>query len=111
MTRPTIDPALGLHLVAERTLTGREARVSVLIPAHNEAKTVGEVVAEARRGLDLLGAPGEVVVSASGCTDDTATLARAAGAEVVDAPLARVPRSPPPCPRSHRRPSVVVGGR
>ena len=87
MTRPTIDPALGLDLVAERTLTGREARVSVLIPAHDEAKTIGEVVAEARRGLELLGAPGEVVVSASGCTDDTAALARAAGAEIVHAPL------------------------
>lgn len=30
--------------------------------------------------------PGEVIVSASGCSDETATVASAAGARVVDAP-------------------------
>lgn len=52
-----------------------------LIPAHNEAASIGATV----RGL--LGQsrlPERVVVIADNCTDDTATLARAAGAEVLE---------------------------
>jgi len=84
--RPPIDPALGLDLVATRTLQGTPASVTVVIPAHNEQDTITEVVAEARRGLSLLGVPGKVIVCASDCTDDTAKLAADAGALVVPAP-------------------------
>lgn len=87
--RPPIDPALGLNLVPERTLTSRNLTVSVLIPAHNEEATIAHVVAEAFRGLDVLGSGGEVVVSASGCTDNTADLAAEAGAKVVHAPAGK----------------------
>jgi glycosyltransferase involved in cell wall biosynthesis len=80
----TIDPALGLDLEAGRTLRKRTAKVSVVVPAHNERDTVAEVVAAAWKGLE--GLDGEVVVSASGCTDDTAERAEAAGALVVAAP-------------------------
>lgn len=89
MTRPEINPALGLNLVSQRTLERNTGRVSVVIPAHNEAATVAEVVAESRRGLDLIGAQGEVIVSASGCTDGTAKVAADAGANVVEAPIGK----------------------
>jgi glycosyltransferase involved in cell wall biosynthesis len=81
-----IDPALGLELVPSRTLKNRSGTVTVLIPAHNEEATVAEVVTDAFKSLDILGVNGEVVVSASGCTDDTASLAAQAGAIVVEAP-------------------------
>ncbi|MGW7537790.1 glycosyltransferase [Amycolatopsis sp. NPDC054798] len=64
--------------------------MSVIIPAHNEAETVAEVVADAQRGLEYLQVERyEVVVSASGCTDDTAAVALKAGARVVDAPIGK----------------------
>lgn len=89
MTLPPIDPALGLDLVPARTLNREHGRVSVVIPAHNEAETVAQVVADCRKGLNLLGADGEVVVSASGCTDDTAVVAADAGARVILAPIGK----------------------
>lgn len=87
--RPLIDPALGLNLVPTRTLQRQSAKVSVIIPAHNERDTVAEVIVEARRGLERLGANGEIVVAASGCTDDTAQGAEAAGARVVETPIGK----------------------
>ena len=56
------------------------SRVSVVIPAWNEAEAVGAVVAEAlEQGV------GEVVVADGGSTDGTQAAARAAGARVLDA--------------------------
>jgi glucosyl-3-phosphoglycerate synthase len=89
VNRPTIDPALGLDLVPTRTLVREEARVSVVIPAHNEAETIEEVVSDCQRGLGLLNVDGEVIVSASACTDATASLASSAGARVVECPLGK----------------------
>ncbi|GAB2989050.1 glycosyltransferase [Saccharothrix stipae] len=89
MTRPSIDPALGLDLARERTLRRRSGTVTVLVPAHDEAATVAEVVTQARCGLDHMEVRGEVVVSASGCADDTADVARAAGATVVESPAGK----------------------
>ena len=54
--------------------------VSVVIPARNEAATVGGIV---RSVLGLGARVREVVVVDDGSTDDTAAVARAAGAEVV----------------------------
>src|SRR3954469_26065216 len=53
--------------------------VSVVLPAWNEAATVGAIV-ETVRGVDLVD---EVVVLDDGSTDNTAAIARAAGATVV----------------------------
>jgi glucosyl-3-phosphoglycerate synthase len=56
-------------------------RVSVVLPALNEAPTVGDVVATVRPLVGSL--VDECVVVDSGSTDDTIAVARAAGARVV----------------------------
>jgi len=63
--------------------------VAVCVPARNEATTVGAIVAGVRRaltrhggGVDLVD---EVIVVDDGSSDDTAALARGAGARVVPA--------------------------
>ena len=55
------------------------ASVSVCLPARNEAATIAAIVQEAVR----LAVVSEVVVLDDGSTDDTAAIARAAGARVV----------------------------
>src|SRR5262249_11994134 len=57
-------------------------KVSFLIPAFNEAATIGEVL-ERIAGLDL---DAQVVVVDDGSTDETAAIAEAAGATVVRQP-------------------------
>ncbi len=54
-------------------------RLSVIIAAHNEARTIGPLV---RRLLRWHRKP-EVVVIAKGCHDGTARIARVAGAQVI----------------------------
>lgn len=58
-------------------------RVLALIPAYNAAKSVGDVVRTTREVVP------EVVVINDGSRDDTAAVARVAGAEVVDHPQNR----------------------
>ncbi|KQY60388.1 hypothetical protein ASD11_13135 [Aeromicrobium sp. Root495] len=59
-------------------------RVSVVLPARDEAATVGTIVSAVRSGLvDQHGLVDEVIVVDSRSTDDTARVARAAGARVV----------------------------
>lgn len=59
-------------------------RLSIVVPAWNEAETIAGVVEETRRALEPA-FPGafEVVVVDNGSTDDTAARARAKGATVV----------------------------
>ncbi len=52
--------------------------VSIIIPAFNEAKTIGEVVGISKN-CELVG---EIIVVDDGSNDNTAEVARAAGAEV-----------------------------
>lgn len=60
--------------------------VSVCIPAHNEAETVGWVVQRLRRHLvDRIGLVDEVLVVDDHSSDDTGLVAAQAGAEVVTA--------------------------
>jgi glucosyl-3-phosphoglycerate synthase len=61
----------------------RDSRVSVVLPARDEAATVGEIVAALHRELVSAGLVDEVVVIDSHSTDDTAEVAEAAGAVVV----------------------------
>ena len=55
-----------------------QPRINVIIPAHNEAKAIGLVLAEIPAGLVK-----EVIVVDNNSTDDTSTAARAAGATVL----------------------------
>ena len=57
-------------------------QISVIIPCLNEAEPIGDVVHEVLR-QDVA----EVIVVDNGSTDDTAAVARAAGARVVSEPL------------------------
>ena len=56
--------------------------VSVVIPARDEAGTVAAVVSQIRQALMVTGLVDELVVLDSDSTDDTAAVARAAGAAV-----------------------------
>jgi len=52
-------------------------KVSVLVPAHNEAGNIGQVIESSLRSLESLGLAGEVVVVNDGSTDATAAEALA----------------------------------
>ncbi|UER54472.1 glucosyl-3-phosphoglycerate synthase [Kineosporiaceae bacterium SCSIO 59966] len=69
----------------ERCLRLRDetgTRVSVVVPARDEAATIGEVVGTLRRDVLDVGLVDELVVIDSDSTDDTAAVAAAAGAVV-----------------------------
>ena len=53
--------------------------VSAVVPAHNEAPTIGEVI----RVLKNSSAIDEIIVVSDGSTDDTSEVARTAGADLV----------------------------
>jgi biofilm PGA synthesis N-glycosyltransferase PgaC len=57
--------------------------ITVLIPAHNEAEWIERIVANLAKQTSQ---PSRVVVAANGCSDDTAKIAAAAGAEVFETP-------------------------
>ena len=58
----------------------QDAQVVVLIPCYNEAVTVAKVVTDVRRALPTA----RIVVCDNNSTDDTARIAREAGAQVVN---------------------------
>ena len=60
---------------------GAGPRTAILIPAHNEAATLGTHLA---RLLPALPQSARVLLVADNCTDDTASIARAAGVEVAE---------------------------
>jgi glucosyl-3-phosphoglycerate synthase len=70
--------------VAELAATKRQSgqRVSVVIPARNEAATVAAVAGQISTALVASGLVDELIVLDSDSTDGTAAIARAAGAEV-----------------------------
>ena len=60
-----------------------QLRFDIVVPAHNEAAVIEDVVTSLHR-LDWPAAGFRVLVVADNCTDSTASLARAAGAEVME---------------------------
>jgi cellulose synthase/poly-beta-1,6-N-acetylglucosamine synthase-like glycosyltransferase len=71
---------LGRRLPPQRSSPDLRPRVAVLVPAHNESTgllpTLADIKAQLRAGDRML-------VVADNCTDDTAAVAAAAGAEVI----------------------------
>lgn len=66
-------------------------RLVVVVPAHNEEALIEAAVAAVRRAaLQLSEVVTSVAVVANGCTDDTARLAAAAGATVLDVQIPNV---------------------
>lgn len=63
--------------------SSRRLRFDVIVPAHNEEAVIEGVVASLRK-LDWPADGFRVLVVADNCTDSTAALARAAGAEVLE---------------------------
>jgi len=70
---------LGETIVANETV-----KISVIVPARNEARTISRVVREARK----IAANTEVIVVCNGSTDQTAAMATKAGAKVIVIPIA-----------------------
>ena len=60
--------------------------VSIVMPCLNEAETLEGCILQARAGLEKVGRAGEIVVADNGSTDGSQALARALGAELVEAP-------------------------
>jgi len=63
--------------------SSRRLRFDVIVPAHNEAAVIEGVVSSLRK-LDWPADGFRVLVVADNCTDSTAALARAAGADVLE---------------------------
>lgn len=66
---------------ASPVLSGRRPRVAVLVPAHDESAVITATLEALRPQLQ---AGDRLLVVADNCSDDTAALARAAGAEVLE---------------------------
>lgn len=66
---------------AQPALAGARPRVAVLVPAHNESALIVATLDALRAQLQ---ADDRLLVVADNCSDDTAALARAAGAEVIE---------------------------
>jgi glycosyltransferase involved in cell wall biosynthesis len=62
---------------------GASPEVSIVIPCLNEAEGIAHVVAEARDALRAAGLNGEIIVVDNASEDDSAALARDAGATVI----------------------------
>ena len=78
-----IFAAIGLSRLQPRLELNSNDRptISVLVPAHNESLGLAETLADIRRQLST---HDRLLVVADNCSDDTAVVARAAGAEVVE---------------------------
>jgi cellulose synthase/poly-beta-1,6-N-acetylglucosamine synthase-like glycosyltransferase len=78
--------AIGTLLSASLRLpprSSRTVRFDVIVPAHNETAIIARTVASLRR-LDWPADCFRIFVIADNCTDDTASVARTAGAEVLE---------------------------
>ncbi len=58
-------------------------RISVVIPAHNEARYVARCIRSIRKAADVYGGNVEIIVVCNRCTDTTEAIAKANGARVV----------------------------
>jgi glycosyltransferase involved in cell wall biosynthesis len=68
-------------------------KLSVIVPAFNEEKLLGETLASIRNSLTELPVTSEILVCDNNSTDRTAEIARAAGAAVVFEPVNQIARA------------------
>ena len=61
----------------------RELKFDLIVPAHNEAGVIARTIANLKR-IDWPADRFRILVVADNCTDDTAAIARAAGASVIE---------------------------
>jgi glycosyltransferase involved in cell wall biosynthesis len=73
--------ALGFDSTGDRGVFGKTVRAALIIPALNEERSIGQVLAEIPAGIF-----GQVLVVDNGSTDQTATVARSHGAVVLQEP-------------------------
>src|SRR5919106_1096280 len=85
MPREAATTLAGATQTQDRTVpeTRETPLVSVVIPCLNEAQSIEESVARARRALEEHSFRGEVIVADNGSTDGSAELAARAGARVI----------------------------
>jgi cellulose synthase/poly-beta-1,6-N-acetylglucosamine synthase-like glycosyltransferase len=69
------------NALSSATNSNIAARIAVLVPAHNESDGLLPTLEDIKRQLR---SGDEVLVVADNCTDDTAAVAKAAGAEVIE---------------------------
>jgi glucosyl-3-phosphoglycerate synthase len=94
MIHYTASTFLPLADLARKKQTAQTA-VSVVIPTHNEAATIGAIVAATKsRLMDELPLVDEIVVIDSRSVDGTADIARAAGARVFEHDAIAAPSDP-----------------
>ncbi|MBI5118085.1 glycosyltransferase family 2 protein [Candidatus Poribacteria bacterium] len=63
------------------------AKTLILIPAYNEAESVGQVIDDIRREMSALNAQTDILVIDDGSTDETASLVKARGVDVIRLPF------------------------
>src|SRR5690348_8590760 len=61
----------------------KELKFDVIVPAHNESSIIAHTIASLKK-IDWPKDRHRIVIVADNCTDDTAVIARAAGAEVLE---------------------------
>ncbi|MFK7767138.1 MAG: glycosyltransferase [Mariniblastus sp.] len=64
--------------------------VSFVIPAHNEAKFIGRTIKKLKAAIAEVNCESEIIVVNDDSTDDTASVARSAGAQVIDVALRNI---------------------
>ncbi len=89
MSSPPNDENQATHLrESSDSSVGNDKHLAVILPAYNEAKNIARVV-KGVRAVQIPGVKISVVVIDDGSIDDTATLARDAGAQVLVHPRNR----------------------
>src|SRR5437899_1041905 len=71
-------------------------KVSVIVPAYNEERLIGQTLEQLRRAMAAFGRAGwmsELIVCDNNSTDRTAELARQSGASVVFEPINQIARA------------------
>ena len=98
MQSPTLCGAADLRIELKRFACPqcRPVRISVIVPAFNEEKLVGETLRRVQNAASVLAERGwecEWIVCDNNSTDRTAELARGAGAKVVFEPVNQIARA------------------